>query len=668
VPPPEKPEAAEETDDKSEPAKAPESKADDPADEPNVEPSRASWNIKKLLSSKWSWLALGTFVLGWAAIFLQKSNNFWLQVATALAVAFVAITVFLFIRRAQIKAMINSMKNAMRRGAGPPDARAVNRGLRLTVVCCSMAAIGALAFLILRAVLKDLNVYLLAEVAVSLTVFPLSIYIGNHISKSADRENKPLSIWTTGLIMLLTLGSACALAWGGMHAGIGSHWLLAFLGTAAVLSIGLFMLLIGAGKTQYAVYKDRSLGDRLADGASILLHYPIIWLSIPGAWLWRLIGAPVARLWRSIRNGVVAAFRFTKSLVTRCWKFLRRKATLAWRKLGQIFRPLWRNSAFRLAVIALPIAALGVMIYAVLAKAASINYWLLAALILLLLILLALLWFFRKKISRFVLEELFMPMPDLMQFFMQPPLDMSTDWFIPIDDVVPVEADQAVVDELLPETYALARQLRKYLADCGSALVDKEDSPDGHDLIDEAELALIGQPNITERKLVNPVVVPAILSFLAYGSFGATVKGLNDFAPDEVPDNVELLYYGYHIMVGLGTFFLLLTTASLVALCVGKLYTNRVLLWILMLSFPFPYIATTAGWMVAELGRQPWLVYGLQKTVHGTSPLVYGGNVAFSTLGFMGLYVVVGLLFLYLVLKEIQNGPEPVLKIVEQAD
>jgi cytochrome d ubiquinol oxidase subunit I len=159
------------------------------------------------------------------------------------------------------------------------------------------------------------------------------------------------------------------------------------------------------------------------------------------------------------------------------------------------------------------------------------------------------------------------------------------------------------------------------------------------------------------------------LSYLAYGSFGATVEGLNDFSADQVPDNIELLYYGYHIMVGLGTLFLLLTSAAVAALFLGKLYTNRILLWLLMLAFPFPYIATTAGWMVAELGRQPWLIYGLQRTIHGTSPLVYAGNVAFSTIGFMGLYVVVGLLFLYLVLKEIKIGPEspPISKTAAQA-
>ena len=76
---------------------------------------------------------------------------------------------------------------------------------------------------------------------------------------------------------------------------------------------------------------------------------------------------------------------------------------------------------------------------------------------------------------------------------------------------------------------------------------------------------------------------------------------------------------------------------------------SRAALWMLMLAFPFPYIATTAGWMTAELGRQPWLVYGLLRTAHGTSPRVSAGSIAFSTLGFMGLYVVLGLLFVFLV-------------------
>jgi cytochrome d ubiquinol oxidase subunit I len=172
-----------------------------------------------------------------------------------------------------------------------------------------------------------------------------------------------------------------------------------------------------------------------------------------------------------------------------------------------------------------------------------------------------------------------------------------------------------------------------------------------------AELAIIGQPDVDRLRLENPVVVPWVLSFLAYGSFGATVKGLTDFPRTEWPGNIELLYYSYHIMVGLGTLFILVMGIAAILLWMGKLYTARPMLWILMLAVPFPYIATTAGWLTAELGRQPWIVYGLQRTAEGTSPTVSGGNVAFSTLGFMGMYLVLGILFLYLVGREIARGP-----------
>ena len=81
------------------------------------------------------------------------------------------------------------------------------------------------------------------------------------------------------------------------------------------------------------------------------------------------------------------------------------------------------------------------------------------------------------------------------------------------------------------------------------------------------------------------------------------------------------------------------------------------MLWILMLAFPFPYIANTAGWMTAELGRQPWLVYGLMRTSQGASPTVHSGTVLFTLIGFAGLYFVLGMLFLFLIGREIAHGP-----------
>ena len=175
---------------------------------------------------------------------------------------------------------------------------------------------------------------------------------------------------------------------------------------------------------------------------------------------------------------------------------------------------------------------------------------------------------------------------------------------------------------------------------------------------DHAELALIGQPDVAKRQLDNPIVVPGALSFLSYGSFGATVYGLEDFPHDQWPDNLELLYYSYHVMVGLGTLLFAVAGLSALLLWRGKLAHTRWLLWILMLAWPFPYIATTAGWMTAELGRQPWLVWGLMRTSAGTSPQVSSGSVAFTTIGWLGLYLVVGVAFLGLVARQLMRGPD----------
>ena len=160
-----------------------------------------------------------------------------------------------------------------------------------------------------------------------------------------------------------------------------------------------------------------------------------------------------------------------------------------------------------------------------------------------------------------------------------------------------------------------------------------------------------------QRKIDNPIVIPNMLSFLTYQRWKAEVKGLNSFPPDQWPDNLPLLYFSYHIMVGLGTIFIAIMVVSVFLLWRGKLYNARWMLWILLLSLPFPYIANTAGWMTAELGRQPWLVYGLMRTADGYSKTVSAGNGMFTLLGFMGMYLVLGILFLFLVRREIEHGP-----------
>ncbi|MCI0696625.1 cytochrome ubiquinol oxidase subunit I [candidate division KSB1 bacterium] len=178
-----------------------------------------------------------------------------------------------------------------------------------------------------------------------------------------------------------------------------------------------------------------------------------------------------------------------------------------------------------------------------------------------------------------------------------------------------------------------------------------------------AELILIGQPDMDKLKIDNPIHIPRMLSFLTYFHWMAEVKGLDAFPRENWPANIPLLYYSYHIMVGLGTIFIAIMAAAGFLLWKRKLFSARWMLWILMLSFPFPYIANTTGWMTAELGRQPWLVYGLMRTAEGASPTVSAGNSLFTLLGFMGMYMLLGLLFLFLVMREVFHGPAFAAKI-----
>ena len=173
-----------------------------------------------------------------------------------------------------------------------------------------------------------------------------------------------------------------------------------------------------------------------------------------------------------------------------------------------------------------------------------------------------------------------------------------------------------------------------------------------------SEIVLIGQPNMLEKKLDNKIAVPNILSFLTYQEWDAQIKGLNEFDESVHPTNIPGLYYSYHIMVGLGTIFIGLMLLATIQLFRKKLYKTKWILWSIMFMLPFPYIANTTGWYTAELGRQPWLVYNLLRTADGASPTVSSGNTLFTLLGFIGLYLLLGLLFLMLAGKIINKGPQ----------
>jgi cytochrome bd ubiquinol oxidase subunit I len=172
-----------------------------------------------------------------------------------------------------------------------------------------------------------------------------------------------------------------------------------------------------------------------------------------------------------------------------------------------------------------------------------------------------------------------------------------------------------------------------------------------------AEIVLIGQPDMDAQRLDNKLAVPQMLSILTHHRWGTEVKGLNEFDKSRWPTNVPGLYYSYHIMVGLGTIFMGLMGLSAFLLWRRRLFTTRAVLWALMLVSPFAYIANLAGWYTAELGRQPWLVYDLMRTTEGASPNVSAGNALFTLLGFVGLYLLLGVLFLVLSGRLIAKGP-----------
>lgn len=174
-----------------------------------------------------------------------------------------------------------------------------------------------------------------------------------------------------------------------------------------------------------------------------------------------------------------------------------------------------------------------------------------------------------------------------------------------------------------------------------------------------AEIVLIGQPNMVEKKLDNKIAVPNILSFLTYQDWERQIVGMDHFKSEELPDNIPALYYSYHIMVGLGTIFIGIMSLAGFLLWRKKLFNVKSILWVILFLFPFPYIANITGWYVAELGRQPYLVYGLLRTADGISPTVSSGNTLFTLIGFIGLYILIGLLFLLLVGKTIHHGPKP---------
>jgi cytochrome d ubiquinol oxidase subunit I len=160
-----------------------------------------------------------------------------------------------------------------------------------------------------------------------------------------------------------------------------------------------------------------------------------------------------------------------------------------------------------------------------------------------------------------------------------------------------------------------------------------------------------------ERNLFNLVSIPSGLSLIAYHSPKAEVKGLKDFPKSERPP-VTPTFFSFRIMVGLGFLFVLLTVIGMFRR--NRLEASRLYLTAMVLAAPLPYLAAEAGWIVTEVGRQPWIVYGLMKTSDAVSPIA-ASQVLPTLVGFVLLYSFLGAVALYLMYRVVRKGPEPAL-------
>jgi cytochrome d ubiquinol oxidase subunit I len=176
---------------------------------------------------------------------------------------------------------------------------------------------------------------------------------------------------------------------------------------------------------------------------------------------------------------------------------------------------------------------------------------------------------------------------------------------------------------------------------------------------DHAPALFFGIPDVEEGKVHAAFGVPSALSIMVGWSPDTVVKGLNDFPREEWPP-VLPTFFSFHLMAGLGAFFIALSAYGLLLLWQGKLYENRLFLKLALLSIPLPIIANQLGWIVAEVGRQPWIVYRLLKTADAISQVVPAWQVLLSIIVFAIVYTVLFVAWLYVLRREIKKGPAEV--------
>jgi len=171
-----------------------------------------------------------------------------------------------------------------------------------------------------------------------------------------------------------------------------------------------------------------------------------------------------------------------------------------------------------------------------------------------------------------------------------------------------------------------------------------------------ADLYLFGWVD-NKNQEVTGIGIPGALSFLVHQDFKAPITGLNAFPKEDRPGQVNAVFQFYHIMISIGMFLIALTLYASFLWWKGKLFDKRWLLQIFAFSVLLPQIANQAGWFAAEMGRQPWIVYGHLRTSDGFSQEVSSNQILFSLILFLVVYSILFLLFLYSLNKKIKSGP-----------
>ena len=173
-----------------------------------------------------------------------------------------------------------------------------------------------------------------------------------------------------------------------------------------------------------------------------------------------------------------------------------------------------------------------------------------------------------------------------------------------------------------------------------------------------APFVLFGIVKNRPPELRAKIEIPGLVSWLAFGDPNAPIRGIDEFPEDEVPP-LWLTFVSFHNMVILGLLFTAVMAWGVFKLWRGRLFEGRRYLKLLVWVVPLPIIACQFGWLTAEVGRQPWIVYHLLRTSDGYSDTVSGGEVLFSILLFGVIYLFLGSLWLYLMMKEAEHGLEP---------